>query len=180
MRSATPGTKTGMTTRSVNALTRGAVAVWVAVLSACTAPPSRERIEVTIPPGSSLEAIAESLAVHGVVRYATAFHRYARMSRGTDSIRPGVYFLERKPLGELLRVLQRGPTLGKLIVPEGAMLVEVAEAVERALGIPPDSFIAAAQDATLRKHVDARGGTLEGYLYPRAYYVPVGSRRPSW
>ncbi len=49
MRSATPGTNTGMKTRLVNALTRAAVGVWVAVLSACTAPPSRERIEVTIP-----------------------------------------------------------------------------------------------------------------------------------
>ncbi len=173
MPTATPGTNTGMKTRLVNALARGVFGVWVAALSACTAPPSRERIEVTIPPGSSLEAIAESLAVHGVIKYATAFHRYARMSRGTDSIRPGVYFLERRPLGELLQLLKRGPALGKLVVPEGAMLVEVAEAVERALGMPPDSFIAATQDATLRKRVDVRGGTLEGYLYPTAYYVPV-------
>ena len=173
MRSATPGTSTGMKTRLVNALIRGVFGIWVAVLSACTAPPSRERIEVAIPPGSSLEAIAESLAVHGVIRYATAFSRYARMSRGTDSILPGVYFLERKPLGELLQVLKRGPTLGKLVVPEGAMLVEVARAAERALGMPPDSFVVAAQDAKLLKHVDARGGTLEGYLYPTAYYVPV-------
>ena len=164
MPTATPGTNTGMKTRLVNALARGVFGVWVAALSACTAPPSGERIEVTIPPGSSLEAIAESLAVHGVIRYSAAFRRYARMSSGTNSIRPGVYFLERKPLGELLQALKRGPTLGKVVVPEGAMLVEVAEDVERALGMPRDGFIAAAQDATLRNRVDARGETLEGYL----------------
>ena len=144
----------------------------VLLLASCTVPPSRERIEVVIPAGSSIEAVAESLAVHGVIKYAAAFRRYAKMNRG-DSITPGVYYLEPRPLGELLQVLQRGASLGKVIVPEGAMLVEVADAVERALGMPRDSFIAATVEPQLLAQVEARGETLEGYLYPATYYVPL-------
>ena len=114
----------------------------VLLLVSCTVPPPLERIEVVIPAGSSIDAVAESLAVHGVIKYAAAFRRYANMNRA-DSIAPGVYYLEARPLGELLQVLQRGPSLGKVIVPEGAMLTEVADAVAQSLGIPNDSFIAA-------------------------------------
>ncbi len=144
----------------------------VLLLVACTVPPPSERIEVVIPAASSIEAIAESLEVRGVIKYAAAFRRYANMNRG-DSIAPGVYYLEPRPLGQVLQVLQRGPSLGKVIVPEGAMLIEVADAVARALGMPSDSFIAATVEPQLLAQVDARGETLEGYLYPATYYVPV-------
>ena len=46
MRSATPGTSTGMKTRLVNALIRGVFGIGVAVLSACTAPPRAVRLGV--------------------------------------------------------------------------------------------------------------------------------------
>ncbi len=122
--------------------------------------------------GSSIDAVAESLAVHGVIKYAAAFRRYANKNRA-DSIPPGEYYLEPRPLGELLRVLQRGPSLGKVIVPESAMLTEVADAVAQALGIPNDSFIAATVQPQLLARVRARGENLEGYLYPTTYHVPV-------
>ncbi len=144
----------------------------VLLLVSCTVPPPRERIEVVIPAGSSIDAVAESLAVHGVIKYAAAFRRYANMNRA-DSIAPGVYYLEARPLGELLQILQRGPSLGKVIVPESAMLTEVADAVAQALGIPNDSFIAATVQPELLARVRARGENLEGYLYPATYHVPV-------
>jgi UPF0755 protein len=144
----------------------------VLLLVSCTVPPPRERIEVVIPAGSSIDAVAESLAVHGVIKYAAAFRRYANMNRA-DSIAPGVYYLEARPLGELLQILQRGPSLGKVIIPESAMLTEVADAVAQALGIPNDSFIAATVQPELLARVRARGENLEGYLYPATYHVPV-------
>jgi UPF0755 protein len=169
---------------------------WWAVLGSCTVPPSGERTEVFIPPGASLEAVAESLAAHGVIRSARAFRIYAGMSSGADSIEGGVYYLHSAPLGELLPVLLRGPTLGKLSVPEGAMAVEVAGVVELGLGMPQDHFLAALRSEALRARVGARGPTLEGYLYPTTYYVAlditadelvgrmvdefVNHRRPEW
>ncbi len=144
----------------------------VLLLVSCTVPPPPERIEVVIPAGSSIDAVAESLAVHGVIKYAAAFRRYAKMNRA-DSIAPGVYYLEPRPLGEVLQVLQRGPSLGKVIVPESAMLTEVADAVAQSLGIPNDSFIAATVQPQLLARVRARGKNLEGYLYPATYHVPV-------
>jgi UPF0755 protein len=160
-----------LTTPTVGNVMRTRLLTALAVGLACAPPPAGERVEVFIPPGAPIEAIAESLAVHGIVKSAKAFHMYARMSAAADSIRPGVYYLEARPLGELLPVLRQGPTLGRLMIPEGAMAAEVAASVERALGIPGDSFLAAAGDERLRERVGARGETLEGYLYPTTYYV---------
>jgi UPF0755 protein len=161
------------TTPHADSVMRTGILAALALGLACAPPPAGERIEVFLPPGASMEAIAESLAVHGVVRSAKAFSMYASMSGTADSIAPGVYFLEARPLGELLPVLRRGPELGKLTIPEGAMTLEVAASVERALGTPVDSFLAAIRDQPLRERVEARGETLEGYLYPTTYYVPL-------
>jgi UPF0755 protein len=55
------------------------------------------------------------------------------------------------------------------------MLREVADLVEQRLGIPADSFLAAAADSTLLRRAGVTGRNLEGYLYPSTYYVPVGA-----
>lgn len=148
-------------------------ATWLALLLGCASAPSRELIDVTIPPGSSIDAVAESLASSGVIKSAKAFRLYARMEGVTGSISPGVYYLAPKPLGEVLRLLQQGPSLAKLIVPEGATLAEIAAIVERLLGITTENFLAAARDPKLLDRVGARGEILEGYLYPTTYYVNV-------
>ena len=150
-------------------------AIWLALLSGCTTAPSRERIDVTIPPGSSIEAVAESLASGGVIKSAKAFRIYARMEGVTGSFPPGVYYLAPEPLGEVLRRLQQGPNLAKLIVPEGAMLAEIAAIVEHVLEVTIEEFLAAARDPKLIDRVGARGEILEGYLYPTTYYVNVGT-----
>ena len=169
----------GTNTRA-RAIARGSLtamigATWLAPLLGCTIGSSRERIDVTIPPGSSIEAVAESLASSGVIKSAKAFRLYARMEGGTDSISPGVYYLAPNPLGEVLRLLHQGPSLAKLTVPEGAMLAEVAAIVERLLGVTVEDFVAAARDPKLIDRVGARGEILEGYLYPTTYYVNVGT-----
>jgi UPF0755 protein len=55
------------------------------------------------------------------------------------------------------------------------MLTELAQSVERQLGVPADSIHAAARTPLLLEAVRARGPTLEGYLYPSTYFVRVGA-----
>ena len=149
-----------------------------AVLPACVAPPQPEdAVWVRIPADAPIRAVAESLALHGVVKSAERFERYARTGRRHTDIKPGVYPL--RPgmhVGQVLVTLRRGrPPALMVVVGERMSLGELAAELERRLGIPADTVLAAARDPALRARIGTSAETVQGYLYPTAYYVTVGS-----
>jgi UPF0755 protein len=142
----------------------------------CGAPPPRgEPVRVTIPQGASLAAVADTLEARGIVASARRFRLYATLRRRDRAIQAGLYDLHRdRPIPEVLDVLVSGrAAFQRLVVPEGLMLSEVAAEVERQLGIPSDSVLAAARDPALIARVAPGAPTLEGYLYPSTYFVPL-------
>lgn len=146
-------------------------------LSACEAPPAEEVVWIRIPPGDSLESVADSLAVHGIVRSARSFVKFARMGKKHLGIKPGVYpFRPGTPAGAILVELRRGrPDAKRVSVAEGVWLSELLPVLSRALDIPTEEFWEAAGDSALRSQIGTRAETVEGYLYPTVYYVPVGN-----
>ncbi|MDH5199077.1 MAG: endolytic transglycosylase MltG, partial [Gemmatimonadota bacterium] len=76
---------------------------------ACVVPDPDEAIWIRIPPDDPLEAVAESLATHGIVPSAAAFARFARLGRKHRGIKPGVYpFVPGTPMGRVLADLRKG------------------------------------------------------------------------
>jgi UPF0755 protein len=146
-------------------------------LSACEAPPPEAVVWVRIPPGDSLGAVAESLAVHGIVKSARSFERLARMGKKHLGIKPGVYpFRLGTPAGAVLVELRRGrPDAVRTRVVDGIWLSELLPALSRDLDIPMQDFWEAAGDSALRSQIGTGAETVEGYLYPTVYYVPVQS-----
>jgi UPF0755 protein len=144
-----------------------------AAVTACEVPDSRPALWVRIPEGAPIEAVAETLAVHEVVQSASEFERFAVMGRKHLGIQPGLYPLRRgMPMGEVLVTLRRGtPEVRAVRIRERTTLAEVARQVERALGVPAESTIAAAADPTLLERTGAASGTVEGYLFPTLYRV---------
>lgn len=128
---------------------------------------------VVIPPGASVEAVAESLAVHGIVASAARFARVARFGRRHRGIKPGTYPLHPgTSSGHVLSTLLRGyPPVRPVVIRERMTLREAASAFEAALGMAAEDVLEAARDSGLRARVGASGGTIEGYLYPTTYYV---------
>jgi len=156
--------------------------VWLVVrvtfaITACTVPEVEDAVWVTIPPGDSVGAVAESLAVHGIISSAESFERFARMGRKHLGIQPGVYPMRQgTPMGRVLVDLREGREPVRYVeVKRGIWLSELAPVFEQALGIDPESLAVAARDSQLLASVGARGETIEGYVYPTAYYVPVGA-----
>jgi UPF0755 protein len=149
----------------------------VLTLSACERPPAEAVVWVRIPPGDSLAAVAESLAVHGIVKSPRSFERLALMGRKHLEIKPGVYPLRPgMPMGAILVELRRGrPDAVRTRVEDGVWLSELLPALSRTLNIPVEEFWEAARDAGLRSQVGTGAETVEGYLYPTVYYVPVQS-----
>jgi UPF0755 protein len=152
----------------------GALATLLA-LAGCEGSPRVKAVWVEIPPDAPVAAVAESLAVHGIIASAAEFERLAMKGHRYRDIKPGVYPL-RPGTSEwrALSLLRRGraPAV-KVVVRERMTLAEVALAVEQTVGIARDSFIKAAQDSALRVRVGARAATVEGYLYPIRYYVTL-------
>lgn len=158
-------------------MTRLLLLVLLAAAACRAGGPNGPRILVTIPEGASLSAAADSLAAHEVIGSAAAFKFYARILGKSDEIKAGTYELvPNLPVLHVLRVVTSGrEALRRLAIPEGLMLREVAQDVRTQLGIPADSFLAAARDSALAAGVGAPTPSLEGYLYPSTYLVRYGA-----
>jgi len=167
------GAKTG-------ACGRAAALVTLAVVSgmgACRPSPPEEIVRVTVPAKARFSAVTESLVAHGVVTYPLWFKLVARVKGVDRTIKAGVYELPRDaPTGMVLQALADGRTASvKLTVPEGLTIPEVAALVAERVGMPADSFVQAARDTGLTRELGIRGSSLEGFLRPETYAVPLGS-----
>ena len=139
-----------------------------------------ERAPVTIPPGATLEAAVDSLAAHDILEHAGLFTLYARLHGLRGSLKSGVYLLApRSRWGDVVDALERGRGVeARLVVPEGLTLAEVAAAARAQLGVPRDSFLAAARDPELIRGLGLPGDarSAEGYLFPTTYLVSLHIR----
>lgn len=149
--------------------------VALAVLLACGAPPQSPPVRITIPAGASFHTVTDSLASHGLISSRLWFRLLARV-RGVDrSVKAGIYDL---PGGasawQLLTSLESGRVaMARFTAPEGLTLLDLADLVRDRLDIPADQFLAAARDSALRSTLRVEGRTLEGYLLPETYNLPL-------
>lgn len=159
-------------------LLKRSTALSAALASLACKPVPQDAVRVTIPRGISARAVAETLETRGVIRSSALFLFYARTSARQRAIRAGTYdFPAPTTARRAIEILLRGrPAELRLIVPEGLTLSEVASLVEERLGIPRDSFLAAASDPATLAEFEIPAATAEGYLYPSTYLVPVDSR----
>jgi peptidoglycan lytic transglycosylase G len=129
----------------------------------------------TIPRGASLRAAADTLEARGLITHRGWFTVYARWRGLGAALKSGDYAL---PLGsgwsEIVSTLRLGRgALVRFTVPEGLWLSEVADYARQDLGVPRDSFLAAARDPALLDSLGIAGAaeTAEGFLYPSTYSV---------
>lgn len=144
------------------------------ILVSCGAPPHRGAEEVvTIPPGATVRAIADSLTAHGIIRSRFWFRVFTRVQGKERRLQRGTYALRRDAgAGATLEALVSGRAiLQRFTVPEGSTLADIAELAEQSLGIPRDRFLAAAKDPALLREFRVPGESFEGYLRPETYRV---------
>ena len=131
-------------------------------------------VRVTIPPGASMRAAADSLANAGVIRGGRLFRVYASLRRSDRGIRAGTYLLHKNSSwNSVLDDLRSGKGLVRVVtIPEGFSLSQIEPLLVARLGAPLDSVQAATHDTTLLRQLDVPLGTLEGYLFPDTYIFP--------
>lgn len=151
--------------------------VFLAAVALGCARPEGAPIRVVVPEGASMRVAAESLAAARLISSATGFRLYGRISGNDRALKPGTYLVKRgTPWPEIMKALIGGRGLVRSVtIPEGFSLAQIAEAVGKALDVPPDSVLGAAKDTALLRRLDVPTPTLEGYLFPDTYAFPEGT-----
>jgi UPF0755 protein len=130
---------------------------------------------VTIPAGASFGQVTDTLVARGLVGSPTWFRLLARVRRTDRAIKAGVYDLPQGASSwDLLEALEKGRVaMARFTAPEGLSLLELADLAEARLAIPRDSLLAAARDRARVNGVAPDAPTLEGYLLPETYQLPI-------
>lgn len=135
-----------------------------------------QQVSVTIPEGSSSDAIATILVDNHIIADSGEYYAAVKKLNAEMSLKPGDYQFEtlQDPLS-VVKQLVAGPNLEgvKLTVPEGKTVEQTAQLVEDAYGISADEFISQAKASAYAGDypflADAGNDSLEGFLYPKTY-----------
>ena len=137
-----------------------------------TIPPSG--IFVEIPRGASQRTVSRLLANKGVIRNSLAFELYARR-HPKRSLQAGEYFFDHALSGkDVYWKLANGDIYQQLFtVKEGDTMFDIANNLAAANYLKARYFLAAAKDATQIHDIAPGAKTLEGFLFPATYNVPL-------
>ena len=153
------------------------VALFVLAAACGGGGPEGPPVRFTVPAGSGLSVVADTLAAREIVPSASRFKIYARAKGAAARIQPGVYEVRRgTELAEILRKLTTGDVVKtRVVIPEGWTIQQIAPRLATAAGIPADSALDLLQGEEPAKRRKVPGPTLEGYLYPATYVFPLGT-----
>ena len=126
---------------------------------------------VAIPPGSTVLAVADSLAAHQLIGSIGWFRFRARVARVDRRVKAGIYeFQSGASITAILRTLRTGDDLHfRVTLPEGGTLFDLARNAESQLSIPSQTLLDAASDSALRARYDISAPSVEGWLLPESF-----------
>ena len=134
--------------------------------------PGTTEVQVTVNPGDTGRAIANTLFAAGVVKTAKAFTDAAADNPASAAIQPGEYTLKKEMKASDAVTLLANPanrTVPMVTIPEGRWKSEVLAILAKASGKPVADYEAAAKDATALGLPASAKGNVEGYLFPATY-----------
>ena len=142
----------------------------------------------TILPGEPARFVALRLESEGFIRDSSLFNLYMRVSGLERRIEAGNFMLaDTMTVPEIGEALQTALFEEVLVtIPEGFRLEEIAERLAEANVMEPDRFLAAARaprSLSIFEEYDflqslTEGATLEGFLFPDTYRLPVFASEP--
>lgn len=161
-----------------------AIAIWVLFFASTNDKMAGNPVQVEVAKGASTGQIARTLAKAGVIENPNSFRLTARLTGADGRLKVGVYDLETGLSNrEALDALQAGPTVRyvSVTIPEGYVMTQIAERLEKQAGIPQNEFLRLARggaDEFGEDHpylADVYKGSLEGYLFPKTYRIREGA-----
>jgi len=140
--------------------------------------PSGKEIRLVIEPNSSVSEVSETLREKGLIASPIIFKFFLKFKQLDRKLIAGEYDLPSgSSLGELIRVLEKGPKrkIYKVTIPEGLTIEQTARLLAQKMKINPweFTFLAKTRRADFRYDFLASNPStsLEGYLFPKTYQV---------
>jgi UPF0755 protein len=156
----------------------GAVALLGIALGFLNSSPGRPAAKdalFSIERGENLSEIGMKLQRQGFIRSAALLDVTARLLGTQGDFKAGYYRIPPRTgtLGVHDLLVHGSQKLAKVTIPEGWTAGKIARHLE-ALGISPAAdFLDAVRSPVLLTKFGIRGATMEGYLFPDTYFVPV-------
>lgn len=159
-------------------LSRFSALALLVLLSGCGGDPSGDPVRFTVPAGSGMAAVTDTLARREIVSWPTGFRAYARLRGATRALKPGIYEVRRgEAWSEILDKLVSGEVIEvDLVIPEGWTAAQIAARIATTFGANVDSVSALLLDTATARQYELPGPTTEGYLYPATYQLPITTR----
>lgn len=128
-------------------------------------------------PGESLALIAEQLENRGFIRSKLVLRLYARLMKTDDDLQTGYYSI---PSGasmyEIHDILLTGKQyLVQVTIPEGWTMRRIGQLLEEKGILQAQDFLVAAESPELINELGIPADSLQGYLYPDTYRLPLES-----
>jgi UPF0755 protein len=129
---------------------------------------------VDVPRGASRRSVARLLQKNGIVRSAVAFEIYARR-HPRRTLQAGEYFFDHPVAGkEVFWTLANGNVFQRpFTVREGETMFDIARELESGKFMSADEFLGAAKNPELIRDLSPEAQTLEGFLFPATYQLPL-------
>ncbi len=142
-----------------------------------------QTVTVTIPDGAGASAVAQALYDAKAIANKSEFLTQVSRLKADSLLKSGTYsIVVGNDLTTLINQLEEGPNAGGITVtvPEGYTVKRIAAAVEQALGISSDEFIAQAKAGNYKSEYSFLDGvsddaSLEGFLFPKTYSFSEGA-----
>jgi len=139
----------------------------------------RQTVRVVLPKGAGAREMGRILSVNHVIRSPFAFRIMARLTGKGNRLHSGAYdFQPGTGLLDVLRKIETGEVSAKWITfPEGFTIRQMGERLESAGAGSADKFEKKAlyDGASFNTNFAQPGQSLEGYLFPDTYLVPLGT-----
>lgn len=134
-------------------------------------------VKIEVPKGASLVNVAKTLASEEVINNPGSFILATRLMGYEKSIQAGVFSLTdtRSNYYIIHQLVNGSPVLGRVMIPEGLRIEEIAELFHKQLGIDKGKFVLLCHNKRfVRSQLGKDLESLEGFLFPETYYFNEG------
>lgn len=147
-------------------------------------PGNKEEIYLEVKSGSGSSAVAKELAHEGIIRNATSFKIYTKVTGKDGDFKAGTYcFTKDMSVSEIVDMIASGKIAGKTVtVLPGMSMYKIAKLSEDKGLASYQEFMKEAQqgefDVSFNQYLPEPGSTerLEGFLYPDTYTFPLDAK----
>ncbi|MSS71554.1 MAG: endolytic transglycosylase MltG [Candidatus Latescibacteria bacterium] len=131
--------------------------------------------EVVIERGMSTRQIGALLEREGLIRSASFFALATYFSPAAHRLQAGLHDVDGgMTTTAIILSLETARDLSRSVtIPEGLTLKEIAVILQRETGIDAAKFVGLAMDGAFCRELGIAEGSLEGYLFPETYRLPV-------